>query len=68
MTIAFTRGAALYTAPPVFAIIPGTIKGKGEAAVKAALFHLPTVGNRREIEAGMAGLRAISISRCRANC
>jgi alkanesulfonate monooxygenase SsuD/methylene tetrahydromethanopterin reductase-like flavin-dependent oxidoreductase (luciferase family) len=26
-------------------------------AVKASLFYLPTVGNRREIEAGMAGLR-----------
>jgi len=25
--------------------------------VKASLFYLPTVGNRREIEAGMAGLR-----------
>jgi len=26
--------------------------------VKASLFYLPTVGNRREIEAGMAGLRS----------
>jgi len=25
--------------------------------VKASLFYLPTVGNRREIEAGLAGMR-----------
>jgi alkanesulfonate monooxygenase SsuD/methylene tetrahydromethanopterin reductase-like flavin-dependent oxidoreductase (luciferase family) len=32
-------------------------KAGEERLVKASLFYLPTVGNRREIEAGMAGLR-----------
>src|SRR5690349_416168 len=30
---------------------------RAEGIVKASLFYLPTVGNRAEIEAGMAGLR-----------
>jgi alkanesulfonate monooxygenase SsuD/methylene tetrahydromethanopterin reductase-like flavin-dependent oxidoreductase (luciferase family) len=34
---------------------PGDIEGG--AVVKASLFYLPTLGNRAEIEAGMAGLR-----------
>jgi alkanesulfonate monooxygenase SsuD/methylene tetrahydromethanopterin reductase-like flavin-dependent oxidoreductase (luciferase family) len=46
----------LYTAPPIFAIIAGTTKEREEAPVKASLFYLPTVGSRRDIEKGMAGL------------
>jgi hypothetical protein len=30
---------------------------RAEGGLKASLFYLPTVGNRAEIEAGMAGLR-----------
>lgn len=43
----------MYTAQPIFAIIPATIKAKGRGRREASLFYLPTVGNRREIEAGV---------------
>jgi alkanesulfonate monooxygenase SsuD/methylene tetrahydromethanopterin reductase-like flavin-dependent oxidoreductase (luciferase family) len=49
------------TAPAIFAImIPNggaTPATGGERPLKASLLYLPTVGNRTEIEAGMAGLR-----------